>query len=125
MGRIGQRIVTGVLGMLAGGSTRAPLAVSANNVERNRSGIGVEGEITTTQSPNVTAKGGTGSYSYLWTQVSGDTVTISSDTAQNPAWTATVAEFDPNESTWRVTVTDGASDTASFDITVTMTWISF
>lgn len=119
--------MTGILCVLAGGGGRPPLAVSANNVSATNSGVGSEGLVTTSQSPNTTATGGLAPYSYLWEfqfSQAGPTPDISSTTAQNPTWSATVADVE-SFSTWRVTVTDAAMDTATFDITVSLTWIGF
>ncbi len=119
--------MTGILGVLAGGGGRPPLAVSANNVTATDSGVGSEGLVTTTQSPNTTITGGLAPYTQLWTlieELSAPTPDISGATALNPTWSATVGSTS-SVSTWLVTVTDSAMDTATADITVTLNWIGF
>lgn len=109
-----------------GTSNVPPLSVSANNVSETFFGFSPSGSVNSSaQSPGTTPSGGASPYTYAWTHLStsgGSTPSISSSTAQNPFWTATVSDGDPSISTWRVTVTDNAAQTASDDITVTLTW---
>jgi hypothetical protein len=123
MGCIGEYHVTGVTAIMAGAATVLPLAVVASNVSRTRQGATPDGVVTTVALPNTTITGGVGPYTQLWTRQSGDSPTISDDELLNPTWSATVNSGDPNVSVWRVTVTDAMSSTASFDITVTLTWV--
>lgn len=109
--------------------TREGIAVSATNVSKSKSGFAACGSITGAGSPNVTVTGGSGSYTYAWTQVgtpatSGPYV-VSSATAQNPTWSDTVCAADANKAeTWKVTVTDTVSGaTAEASISVTLNWI--
>ncbi len=110
------------------GTSNVPaLSVTASDVSGMASGFSFSGTVSSSgDSPDTTPSGGTAPYTYAWTHLStsgGVTPTISSSTAQNPFWVATVDSGDPSVSTWRVTVTDSAAQTASDDITVTLTWI--
>lgn len=104
----------------AGGNPFAPLSVTAFNALGQRVGAGVAttfaGETETTPS------GGMAPYTYSWARVSGSTVpAIDNTTAQNPQWSGTLNAADEQRATWRVTVTDALSATATTDITVTLT----
>ncbi len=120
---IGERHVSGILTVMTGSGAVLPLAVVASNVSRTRSGPTPDGTVTTVALPNTTITGGVAPYTQAWTRQSGDSPTISDNTALNPTWSATVTSGDPNVSVWRVTVTDAMSSTASYDITVTLTWV--
>jgi hypothetical protein len=115
--------MTGVTAIMAGGRGFVPLAVAASHVSRNGRGPAPEGTVTTIALPNTTITGGVAPYTQEWTSIGGDTATISSDTALNPTWSATVASPDINQSFWQCTVTDAVSATASTDITVTLSWV--
>jgi hypothetical protein len=114
--------VTGVTAIMAGMSG-APLSVTASNVSGTDSGFSFSGFVSS-NTPNTTVTGGSSPYTYSWAYVSGSAVPqVSSATAQNPAWSAVVDSGPPAVATWRVTVTDANSNTATADITVTLTWI--
>ena len=123
MGGIGEHHVTGVLAIMAGGRGFLPIEVAASNVSRLRSGVGVSGTVTTVAPPNTTITGGVAPYTQQWTRQSGGTPTISSAAALNPTWSEVVSDLSPSVSTWRCTVTDAVSATASTDISVTLTWV--
>lgn len=64
------------------------------------------------------ASGGTGSYTYSWTFLSGDAMsTPAGTTSAACTWSSTVAKNTSKSSNWRITVSDGATS-ASDDITV-------
>ncbi len=113
--------MTGVTCMMVGGSAAtAPLTVSAFPALGQRVGAGVA--TTPPGETNTTPSGGVAPYSYSWTRLSGSTVpAINNATAQNPQWSGTLGAADTQEATWRVTVTDAASNTATADIVVTLT----
>lgn len=115
--------MTGVLAIMAGGRGFVPLAVSASDVSRTRSGSAESGVVTTVALPNTTITGGVAPYTQEWTLVDGADVTVSSSTALNPTFSATVSSSIPNLSIWRVTVTDAVSATAITDINVTLQWV--
>lgn len=116
--------MTGVLAIMAGGRGFIPLGVAASSVSRTEFGGGPSsGTVTTVALPNTTITGGVAPYTQVWTEVSGDSPTISNALDLNPTWSATVSSGSANVSTWRCTVTDDLSATASTDITVTLTWI--
>ena len=105
---------------------RLGLQVTANNVGSTRTG-GTNCGIVTAGNPNVTVANGSGSYTYSWSRVgapAANPFVISSNTAQNPTWTATVCNTVAVE-TWQVTVTDTATGaTASAIIQVQLKWIN-
>lgn len=118
--------MTGVMAVLAGSGGKT-LKVTASNVSGSASGFAALGSVNTLgSSTNTTASGGTSPYTYAWTfdsQTSGNTPSISNSATQNPYWTASVADGEPSESTWRVTVTDSAAATASYIISVSLEWV--
>lgn len=71
----------------------------------------------TTVTLHATATGGTGALSYVWTQTSGTTVTLSSTTVANPTWTAATA----GTYGFHVVITDslGASSSANVNVAIT------
>jgi hypothetical protein len=115
--------MTGVTAILAGMRGGAPLSVSAPNVEEFQGGFASAG--TVTGSTTATVTGGTSPFTFAWTRLSGDFPTISSASAQNPTFSALVGDGAPNSSTWRVTVTDANSNTATADISVDLYWVNF
>jgi hypothetical protein len=70
----------------------------------------------TTSSVTVTPSGGVAPYTYAWTKVSGDTVTIDSPAAATTTFTGTPPENSTLSGTYKCTVTD--STPASAIITV-------
>lgn len=118
--------MSGIQMALLGSSGSRP-SVVANSVTGFDSGSSFSGNVSTFgDSPNTTASGGTPPYTYAWSYIStnsGNTPSISSATAQNPYWYATVENGTPSDSIWRVTVTDSASATGSYDINVYLTWV--
>lgn len=115
--------MSGILSALVGGRGTPPLTVTASNVSRTVEGSAASGLVATIASPNTTITGGVAPYTQAWTNIAGDAVNISSATALNPTFSETVSFDAPLASEWRVTVTDSASATASFDILVTLTWV--
>ena len=101
------------------------LSVSANAVHGFNSGASSSGTVTSSAAV-VTASGGTTPYTaYSWSHIStssGVTPTISNSAISNPTFSATVINFQTAVSTWEVTVTDSASNTASTYVSVSLTW---
>lgn len=108
------------LSNLYGKSAAAALTVTAANDGpkfKATTGIGPAPTINATSTP----AGGSGSYSYAWTRVSGDAgITCNAPSAQNPTFSrANCANGSDYIATWRVTVTDTANSntaTATTDI---------
>lgn len=76
----------------------------------------------TTDTVTITATGGTSPYSYLWTQVSGDSaVQVVSPQAAITAYTANVGREQQVKGTKRCTVTDSLGATGSVDVPGTLT----
>jgi hypothetical protein len=101
---------------------KSAMSVSAPDVEGFGADFASAG--TVTGSTTATVTGGTSPFTFAWTRLSGDTPTISSASAQNPTFSAFVGDSAPNSSTWRVTVTDANSNTATADISVDLYWFN-
>lgn len=62
-----------------------------------------------TQVDAPTISGGTGTYTYSWTRISGSSFTINSTTVQRPIWYISSLCNNGITEIWRVTVTSGGS----------------
>jgi len=117
--------VIATVGVVPAGSTT--LSISGNTVHGFDSGNSFFGTVTSAAA-SVTASGGTEPYTaYSWSHIStssGNTPSISNSAISNPTFTATVSSGTSSVSTWEVTVTDSASDTASTYISVSLTWFN-
>lgn len=116
--------VIATVGVVPAGSTS--LSVSANTVHGFDSGNAFSGTVTSDPA-SVTASGGSTPYSYSWSHIStssGLTPTISNSAISNPTFTSTVFSSESAVSTWEVTVTDNASNTASTYVSVSLTWFN-
>jgi hypothetical protein len=115
--------VVATVGAVPAGSTA--LSVSANAVYGFASGNSASGSVTSAAAV-VTPSGGSTPYTaYSWTHIStssGITPTISNSAISNPTFTSTVFSGSPAVSTWQVTVTDSAANTASTYVSVTLSW---
>jgi hypothetical protein len=78
----------------------------------------------TSNSTTVTPSGGTSPYSYAWTKVTGDTLTVTSPTAASTTFsTSGLGEGNFVAATYRCTVTDSTTPTAltaTADVSVTL-----
>jgi hypothetical protein len=75
----------------------------------------------TTSGVTARASNGSGGYSYAWTKVSGDDITINSASSATTTFTATGMTYGAERNaTFRCTVTDTLATTATADITVTI-----
>lgn len=93
-----------------GGNT-APLAggLSASSATASQIGNGP----FTTNSVTITASGGTQPYTYAWSKVSGDTLTISSATSATVNWTASGTAPQTLSAVWNCVITDAAGRTVT------------
>jgi hypothetical protein len=115
--------MSGVLAKQVGNFTNR-LRVTAVDVIAEATGPGTSGLVTSNPAtaPMLTPSGGTAPYTYSWTRLSGDTPAISNSTAQNPTWSATVADGATNTSSWQVTVTDAVGRTTVVTISVQLSY---
>jgi hypothetical protein len=114
--------VVATVGSVPAGTT--DLTVSANAVYGFASGNSTSGSVTSSAAV-VNVSGGTTPYTYAWNHIStssGNTPTISSSSASNPTFSATVFNGTSSVSTWQVTVQDGASTIESAYVSVTLIW---
>jgi hypothetical protein len=81
-------------------------------------------EDITSDSTTVTASGGTSPYTYAWTKVSGDTLTVNSSTSATTSFTGTtIPQWGFKTALYRCTVTDstgGTPLTATVDVDITL-----
>lgn len=103
---------------------KSAMSVSANNVSGSGNGFTSSGSVST-GTPGTTVTGGTSPFTYSWARISGSTVPqISNASAQNPGWSNLNTPDGTHQAVWRVTVTDANSNTATRDITVTLSWFN-
>lgn len=73
-------------------------------------------------SSTAVASGGTGSYTYSWTFVSGDALSPSAGTTSATcSWSSTLSKNTTKLATWRITVSDGVTS-ASHDILIDLAY---
>lgn len=100
-------------------STTSPLAASVD--DSTPYGDGEQGTGTIwSNAATVTASGGTAPYTYAWSKVSGDTLTVESSTAASTRFGHSSATVGTWTGVYRCTVTDAASNTATVDVTATI-----
>ena len=100
-------------------ATSSALAASLSTSVASGSGVG-NGPYTT-NAVTVTAYGGVSPYTYAWTKVSGDTLTITSASTYSVAWTASGTAPSSKAAVWKCTVTDSAgnsTDTSNVSVSV-------
>lgn len=96
-----------------------PLTVSASDA------TGVSTTSTATADSVATPSGGFSPYTYAWANLTGTATIISGSATANPTFQETgLAIEETRLSTYRVTVTDDAGQTATDDITVSLSRIS-
>ena len=101
-------------------SSTAPLSVSCDPGSVSGSIFG--GGYVASGSTTAVVTGGTAPYTYSWARTSGDTrVSVSSATASSVYFDTTISSVDVASATFRVTVTDSLSATATGDVDVVLT----
>jgi hypothetical protein len=98
----------------AGGFPPLTISISPASIANLRSGAGS----ITSDPATGTGAGGSGGYTYAWTYVSGDSYTINSPSSASTTFTTTLAAEELKTGTYRCTVTDSLSNTASNTIVV-------
>lgn len=118
------------LGQLLGATKSVPLAasVSPTTVSGNVQSASKNPSVTS-GAATVSASGGTGSYSYSWTFVSGNSFTINSPTSASTTFTAQVGTVASGtkytiSGVYQCTVTSGGSSVSAGNVTVNLsaTW---
>lgn len=99
-----------------------PLTLAISPSEGGGQGYNGGGNPTTVTSGAETAtpSGGLGPYTYAWTQLSGDTMTIGSASSATTTLTAVVASGVPKQGVFRCTCSDSSGQTATADVTITL-----
>lgn len=101
--------------------TRATMTASASPTLLSKVGVASS---QTTLSTTVTQVGGVAPYTYAWTKVEGDTLTVNSSTADTTTFSATgLLQGENLDATYRCTVTDstgGTPLTATADVFITI-----
>jgi len=72
----------------------------------------------TTNDVTITPIGGSGSYTYSWARVSGDTYTISAATSATTHFSLSASTPTDHSAVYRCTVNDGAGQTTTVDVNV-------
>jgi hypothetical protein len=104
--------------MVSGG-----MAVSLSDTNVTGSGESTGGSIhVTSETVTATVSGGLAPYTYAWSRVIGDEVTITAPTSATTAFTETQHPDLILTGTYRCTVTDATTKTAQADCTVTLTF---
>lgn len=103
------------------GASKMQLQVVANDIYKSiRRRVNDPSIISMSGTTTTTVTGNSGSVTYLWERIAGSTsISISSATAANPTFTASVPVGVLEEATWRVTVANSGV-TATDTITVSL-----
>lgn len=98
-------------------------SVSPSTISKTNFGNTAIGPVGPTNPVTATGSGGTGSYTYAWTRISGDaSTTISSSTTASVTFSRASCSDGVNYvSTWKCTVSDGTTS-ASGNVQVTLTY---
>lgn len=96
------------------------VAATPDSVSGSRTGAG----LVTSDATSAVASGGVGPYSYAWSQVSGDPMTITAPTSSSTAFSAEVAAAEVLNAVMRVTASDASGATASDEVAVQLQSIS-
>lgn len=104
--------------------TAVSVVLNPTSVTKRSSGTNASGPSGSTAPVTATASGGSGTITYAWTRVSGDTGTaISSTTASSVTFSrSNCSDMVDYISVWRCTVSDGTSS-AYADVTVTLGYV--
>lgn len=94
-------------------------AMQAGTVSGSRSDAGS----VTSAAAVLLPTGGTPPYTYAWTKISGDTLTVTSPTAASSTFSSTLTDGQTKSAVYRCTVTDsaGVPATAYDDVTINLT----
>ena len=103
--------MSGIQMALLGAAGNAPLVINISPTSTYTTRAGA-GSLTSPTSTGV-AGGGSGGYTYAWTYVSGDSFTINTPSTAGTTFTTTLGAAQYKAGTYRCTVTDSSSATAS------------
>jgi hypothetical protein len=113
--------VSGILMMLVTGGMAASVSPTAAN--GTNSAFGETPIEVTTNTVTVAVQGGLAPYTYAWSKVVGDDVTITAPTGATTAFTETQPPGTTLAGTYRATVTDATGKTAFADCSVQLLFI--
>lgn len=99
-------------------SSTPPISISGATSYASSGTVGGVGR-TKSATTALSVSGGTGTYSYSWTLVSGDAVSVSNTGVLNPTFSASITPDQGTYSTYRLTVTSGAA-TATYDVNISL-----
>lgn len=111
----------GVIAALSGSKNPITLSISSPNAYANALG----GLPATTSPVTVTATGGIGSFTYSWTKVFGDTLTLSGASSNTTTFTGTPGLGNTLVASYKCTVTDSIGDTEEIEVSVIIYEISY
>lgn len=115
----------GIVAFFGKGAAATALSVTASPNPATGTVVIADGPTTTTvysETCTATASGGTPGYTYSWTRISGSAaITATNPSSASTAFTGTIFAG-TTTAVFRVTVTDAASNTATFDVTVELTY---
>jgi len=102
-----------------GGSLFLSVTPSSANGSTTGGGTCVSNPVT------VSVSGGIGPYTYAWTKVSGDTMTLSDVDGATTTFSASVGINSSKSAVYRCTVTDNVSVSKTIDVSVSLFDITF
>jgi len=106
--------MTGVVASMSVGHVPVQASVSPPNVF----GIGTGSGTVVTNTATVIASGGIGGFTYLWSKVSGDTLTIGASTSAATTFSANPGLGGSKEAVYKCVVTDAAGTTAEVEVEI-------
>lgn len=101
-------------------SFASPLSLTVSPSEVTGAESSLSPVLVTSGTAYATPAGGTAPYTYAWTKVSGDTLTVTSPSRAFTAFQATLSANDLSNAVYRCTVTDKNGLTAQDTVNVTL-----
>lgn len=98
-----------------------PITLNVTPSSVSGTGDAISPILITSSTATATPTGGTAPYTYAWTKVSGDTMTVTNSTSASTAFRTSVGPGDVKTATYRCTVTDKNGLTAQDSVSITLT----